>query len=123
MMYGIIKNGKVEKATAKDVRNAQLKAVMKKAWEIKKQDKRNVWSECLKMAWSIVKGLHNMSKKIGIKTWFQDKLMKENNAYINDWSDDIVRETEKAVCIHMDFETKTGVPFSKNVWVPKSCLA
>ena len=29
-----------------------LKKVMKRAWEIKKQDNRNVFSLCLKMAWA-----------------------------------------------------------------------
>ena len=115
-----MENGKMVKMNKADAKKMVLKAVMKKAWAIKKENVLNVWSECLKMAWAIVRGKN--SKRVAIKTWFQDKLMKENNAYINNWSDKLVRETEKAVLIHMDFETKTGVPFSKNVWVPKSCL-
>ena len=32
-----------------------LKSIMKKAWEIKKENKKNIFSICLKMAWEEVK--------------------------------------------------------------------
>lgn len=32
-----------------------LSRIMKKAWEIKKRNSQNIFSECLKMAWAIAK--------------------------------------------------------------------
>ncbi len=31
------------------------KAIMKKAWEIKKENEKNIFALCLKMAWAIAK--------------------------------------------------------------------
>ena len=118
-MMMTMRNGKMVKITDEEGRRVQLKAVMKKAWEIKKLDKRNVFAECLKMAWAFVK---RNAKRISIKAWFQDKLGKENHAYIMNWNDTPVRETEKAVLVAIEFESFYGTEFEKNCWIPKSCL-
>lgn len=36
--------------------NETKSRVMKRAWEIKKEDERNLFSECLKIAWVEIKG-------------------------------------------------------------------
>lgn len=40
------------------------KQVMKRAWELKREDKRNLFSECLKVAWAEIKGLGKYSMMI-----------------------------------------------------------
>lgn len=49
-----------------------LKNIMKRAWEIKKQDSQNLFSLCLKMAWSEAKAPKKAVKKGG-------RTMKLNN--------------------------------------------
>lgn len=42
-----------------------LHRIMKRAWEIKRQDKRNIFSFCLKMAWEEAKEETSLPKLIG----------------------------------------------------------
>lgn len=42
-----------------------LHRIMKRAWEIKRQDKRNIFSICLKMAWEEAKEETSLPKLIG----------------------------------------------------------
>lgn len=49
-----------------DMTNTTLSKVMKKAWDIKKENKANIFSLCLKMAWSIIKnGAKKMVELVG----------------------------------------------------------
>lgn len=95
-----------------------LSKIMKRAHEIKREDKKNVWGICLKMAWNEVKN----PEILPIKYWFQKKLEEENNAYIYNWESTPIRESEKAVLINIKFQTFTGREFYKNCWIPKSCI-
>ena len=46
------------------MKKEMLSKVMKKAWEIKKEDRRNIFSVCLKMAWAIIKnGAEDVKEK------------------------------------------------------------
>lgn len=57
------------------------KKVMEKAWEIKKENKSNVWSECLKLAW---KEIRNAEFDLtSLKRTELIQLMKEN--HIKGW--------------------------------------
>lgn len=38
------------------MKKINLSAIMKRAWEIKKEDSRNIFGLCLKMAWAEAKG-------------------------------------------------------------------
>ena len=42
-----------------------LRKIMKRAWEIKRQDKRNIFSFCLKMAWEEAKEETSLPKLVG----------------------------------------------------------
>lgn len=95
-----------------------MKNIMKKAWEIKKQDKRNIFSECLKMAWAIAKdSIKPIFEFGGVKEWFLLKTLsnEELTAY-RTGTPYVARETEKAVLIKND--TKFGMV---SFWCPKSC--
>ena len=98
-----------------------LKKVMTRAHEIKRQDVRNVWSECLKMAWAEVKLVAQKVKCIAfvIKDWFIRKNWTQNERYCFQIADSIeqVRETEKAV--DLKIVSKFGTLYK---WVPKSCI-
>lgn len=72
-----------------------LQKVMNRAWEIKREDKRNIFAECLKMAWkeikNTVKRMEKTMKELllskGLKVW-QKKDESGNvtveRIYIND---------------------------------------
>jgi len=51
------------------MKKTNLSRIMRKAWEIKKKDSSNIFSECLKMAWAcekvdrMVEGLNEMANK------------------------------------------------------------
>ena len=65
-----------------------LSKIMKRAWEIKKEDNKNIFAICLKMAWEEAKkGVKKMTveeylvEKKGLKVW--EKYGKKR-IYIND---------------------------------------
>lgn len=96
-----------------------LKVIMKRAWEIKKEDSRNIFSLCLKMAWEEAK---TPFVYYGIQSWFLYKNFDQNERYIiqrAEFSDElnVAAITEKAVkfIAHSDFGTF-------RFWVPKKCL-
>lgn len=66
-----------------------LKNVMNRAWEIKRQDSANIFSECLKMAWDEV---HN-SIKVFLTSY---KTPKGNSVEIEIMVEHITRETSYA---------------------------
>ena len=98
-----------------------LRRVMKRAWDIKRDDARNIWSECLKMAWAEVKAAPKKVKCVAmvIKEWFVRKNFTQNERYAFQIADIIetVKETEKAV--DLKIVSKYGTFFK---WVPKSCI-
>lgn len=50
-----VKEEQINERKVVDMSKETLSKIMRRAWEIKKQDKRNVWSECLKMAWEDIR--------------------------------------------------------------------
>lgn len=76
-----------------------LKKVMKRAWEIKKEDKRNIFAICLKMAWAEVKAAP-VQKKKSFNDFRFDGLNKrrESNKY---WTMDRVNESEDRIVIRV----------------------
>ena len=93
------------------------KNVMKIAWRIKKLDSRNLFSECLKMAWKGVKEKlaksYNVTKAL-VTGWFYEKTFgasRFDGTVLRTF--EIEKETEKAVLL-----TKGGESF----WCPKSCI-
>lgn len=97
-----------------------LKKVMKRAWEIKREDKRNIFGLCLKMAWEEVKEAAN--KKVAtIKDWFLKKTFGPEASHMSS-EITILKETEKAVYGTVKcFYRETGVS-EVETWCPKSCL-
>lgn len=73
-----------------------LSAIMKKAWEIKKENKENIFSLCLKIAWAEAKGAVETEAKI-TKDYIIEKLEEKRActaeryscfvyfAHANDW--------------------------------------
>ena len=93
-----------------------LSKIMKRAWEIKKEDSRNIFGLCLKMAWEEAK--EETVKKAARKDWFlYKKFGKEVNNFGNEIT--IEKETDKAVygTVSCDLDIKEIA-----IWVPKSCL-
>lgn len=97
-----------------------LSKIMKRAWEIKKEDKRNIFSICLEMAWEEIKEAAN--KKIAtIQDWFLGKKFGPEASHFVD-TIEIIKETEKAVYGTVKcFYKETGMD-SVEIWCPKSCL-
>ena len=96
-----------------------LKSIMKKAWEIKKENKENIFSICLKMAWEEAKRNTITTKFYGVKDWFLKKTLTRDELYAYNVGDGayIARETEKAVLVKN--MTDYGMI---SFWCPKSCL-
>lgn len=73
--------------------------VMRRAWEIKKQDAKNIFSICLKMAWQEVKAAPAKKEK---KKSFNDfrfeglNKRRESNKY---WTMDRVNENESKIVV------------------------
>lgn len=103
------------------MRKYDLSVIMKRAWELKKEDSNNIFSICLKMAWEEEKG-QDKEVKISIKSWFQSKMENENGASLYSWGNTPVRETAKAILLPVTFQTSYGREFTKNCWIPKICL-
>lgn len=57
------------------------KEVMKIAWRIKKQNKKYIFGECLKMAWNLVKSMN----------YIKECILK-NETHLENFSDDYKRE-------------------------------
>lgn len=87
-----------------------IRKIMKRAWEIKKQDMRNIFSLCLKMAWEEAKSrkaLKGTEKQIKYAEDLQKKMM--------DYLDERVAHLEK-VNSHRSTETsKAGFEAAKKV--------
>ena len=97
---------------------ANLKMIMTRAWEIKKTDSRNIFGECLKMAWAESKN----TKFYGIKTWFLNKNFTQGQAQV-------IKEAELGGELVVASETEKAVKFVASsdfgritFWCPKSCL-
>ncbi len=103
-----------------------LRNIMKRAWEIKRQDSRNIFAECLKMAWAEAK---KVVTRFAIPAWFMeknaDKVTTENLICFNTFNkNNIVKETEKAIQVELEMMTRSGMEsrYTKKVWVPKSII-
>lgn len=95
-----------------------LRKVMKRAWEIKKENVKNIFSMCLKMAWTEIKSVKE-TVFYGVKEWFLNKALNNNERFAFRVGDGafIARETEKAVLVKN--MTDWGMV---SFWCPKSCL-
>jgi len=113
-----------------------LSKIMKKAWEIKRQDKRNVFSECLKMAWAFYK-----KTRLTVKEWFAEKIQREASRY-DMWIDfeykngqsnmenglvtikvfEKLAETEKAIKVKLETGYVVGSVKGWTTWIPKSVI-
>lgn len=120
-----------------------MKNIMKRAWELKKEYKNALFSECLKEAWKEYKknGVEEMKTYI-IANWFYEKNFtgydlfiagnprenaKKYDATCCDYSrafteDDIIKETEKAYFINVRPEVDTAEETHKQEWIPKSLV-
>ena len=100
-----------------------LKKVMKRAWEIKREDSRNIFAECLKMAWAEIKKVAKAGKIqiVEIKQWFLRKMDTITFMAIDSGicTNDIVleKETEKAIQISTEWNGRL-----KYIWLPKSVV-
>lgn len=103
-----------------------LSKIMKRAHEIKKENKNNIWSLCLKTAWNEAKNpVKEVVEEVIIpqfKSWFLDKNFDQNERYIINLAVigdemEILKKTEKAIRFraHSDFG-------NFDFWCPKSCL-
>ena len=95
---------------------ANLSKIMKRAWEIKREDKRNIFGLCLKMAWEEVKNVATKKVEV-IKEWFMNKKFGSES---NNFGDklEVIKETEKAVLGNVFYNNGMAM----EIWVPKSCL-
>lgn len=80
-----------------------MKDIMKKAWEIKKQDIRNIFSICLKMAWAEIKKVSKKAKKTSFNDFRFGGLNKRraSNQY---WTMDRVSEIEDRIVVKVEDE-------------------
>lgn len=66
-----------------------LSAIMKRAWEIKRKDTRNIFSLCLKMAWEQARAQANKARAREITPFklkkLAEKYAEENCPQGNDW--------------------------------------
>lgn len=117
-----------------------LSKIMKRAWEIKKEEDRKVknskWNHndfselqesekasfgiCLSMAWEEVKKESNKttaSNTAKVKDWF---LAKKCGREVSNFGNtiEILKETDKAVYGNIYYSNGTPMP----IWCPKSCL-
>lgn len=107
-----------------------MSEIMKRAWNLFKSNANiKSLSEGLKKAWAEAKGAVSSLIRYRVKEWFYNK--NEDSfttdhcvAYPTFYNDEIVKETEKALCIKFDLFTKGGAEtkYTKNIWVPKSCV-
>lgn len=90
-----------------------LKKIMSIAWELKRLDDKNLFSECLKEAWKAAKRTTTI-----VKSWFISKNFSSDEAFIIGCADtSVVDITEKAMKLR--FESDYG---TITRWIPKSCL-
>lgn len=102
--------------------------IMKKTWNIFRSTKHS-FSESLKRAWAHAKELANTTVRYMIPDWFMNKNLDKVTTphcmcHQTFAKEDIVKETEKALCIALGLITKSGYEtyYTKNVWGPKSII-
>lgn len=103
------------------MKKANLKGIMKRAWEIKREHKDNIFYLCLKMAWAEAKAV-----KCEIKEWFCNKLA-EKLELPRLYHLDIfcgIKATEKAVyaMLFTGYDVSGSYAHHRCAWIPKSCL-
>lgn len=106
----------------KDMKKYNLKAIMERAWEIKREHKANIFGFCLEMAWAEAKAPKEEVKNYEIKKWFLEKNFSQNERYIINLAVisgelNVLNETEKAI----QFKADSDFGYIK-FWCPKSCL-
>ena len=99
-----------------------LKRVMTRAWEIKREDSRNIWGLCLKMAWAEIKSADKEVVFYGIKDWFAEKNFTQSERYI-------IKLAIAGGDLHVIDQTEKALKFTAEsdygdftFWCPKSCL-
>ena len=107
-----------------------LRKVMKRAWEIKRENARNIFGLCLKMAWAEIR---ETATTIGyqIADWFMNKNLEKVttehlSCYSNFFKRDILKETEKAYYVELPMMVKgSGAEsrYTRKLWVPKSVVS
>lgn len=68
--------------------------LFKTAWNIKNQNKKYIFGECLKMAWALVKKEKEKEevKKVYIKDWFVPRIeLGYGKSFSNNWPHTIVK--------------------------------
>lgn len=112
-----------------------------RAWELYRENKGSLFSECLRESWNEYKlnknkGEEETMKTFKIKDWFYNKeftggLFNVTEEYKKKCAvnfcnlaevfeeSDIIKETEKAVYVELKTEVETK-EVSKKVWIPKS---
>lgn len=102
--------------------------IMKKAWNIFRSTRRT-FSESLKESWRQAKEVVKTEIRYMIPDWFMNKnLDKVTTTHCECYQtfdkNDIVKETEKALCVALPMMTRSGhdTNYTKNVWVPKSII-
>ena len=93
---------------------------MKRAWEIKREDSKNIFGLCLKMAWEESKVID--SSELKIKDWFEDKMKTELNGGFLIEVNAIEKETEKAYLLNITWGYSSSCERTINKWVPKSVV-
>lgn len=94
------------------MKKANLKGIMKRAWEIKREHKDNIFSLCLKMAWAEAKAAVETAVKV--PSWFIGKKTGGIRPVAATVKGFVKRETAKAVLI--------DVECFGELWCPKSIL-
>lgn len=102
--------------------------IMKKAWNIFRSTDHS-FSESLKRAWVQAKEAARSTVRYMIPDWFMNKnIDKVTTAHCRCHQtfarEDIVKETEKALCVTLGMMTNSGIDtvYTKNVWIPKSIV-
>lgn len=102
-----------------------LKSIMTRAWEIKRENTDNIFSICLKAAWSEAKNNNGIASFLnengvlfGVKDWFVKKNFDNNmlNAY---YKSSLLVEKVSEKAVYIKAVSKYGKFY---FWCPKSCL-
>lgn len=124
-----------------------LSNIMKRAWEIKRQDSENIFGLCLKMAWDEAKNASIVGRwhvRLTVKSWVIDKAQQtarayncyidyaernedgtrwEQNGYTKVTAEEVLGETEKALKVRLRTGDVVGSAKGWTMWIPKSQIA
>lgn len=105
--------------------------IMRRAWNLFRSNKNiTTFAEGLKKAWAEAKAVVPQNERFAIAGWWMnrnyDKVSTAHcQCYDTFEASEIVKETEKAMCVELGMRTKAGVDtaYVKTVWVPKSVVS